>query len=331
MRSGIIDKCDLLSANREVLKKNFKWDNDYMAFAAATMFTAASKMVDVSQLKSCEVILKEKAGVFSDFRGIAKLTILCKMAMSNDPEAYLNKVMEIHSYIEQGKFTGNNYRIVAATIIASHIGNRDFEPYVSRMTEIYKRMASNHSILTSVEDIPMAAMLAVTDKDIDLMVEDMEKCYLLIKKNFFSKNSVQSLTHVLSVNDDFAERKSEKAMMIFKELKSKKHEFGTGMELALLGALTFIDMTPSQIVDHVCEADDYLKKLPGFGSFFGIGSTSRRLIAAQVVISAYNSINMESKAVADNISVTSAIVETVLMLSAINQQAASDAAIIATM
>ena len=118
MKNRIIDKCDLLSSNSQVLKKNFKWDSEYMAYATAVMFTAANREVDVATLKECESILKHKAGVFSDFRGIAKLPILCKMAMSSDPEAYLNRVMEIHSYIEQGKFTGNNYRIVAASIIA---------------------------------------------------------------------------------------------------------------------------------------------------------------------------------------------------------------------
>lgn len=331
MKNRIDDRCELLVFNRDLLKKNFKWENDYMSIAAATLFTTAGMTVDVNVLKDCEKILKANSSVFSDFRGKAKLPVLCGMAMNNDPEAYLKRTMDVLDYIDQGKFLGNDYRIIAATIIVNNIGNKPFEPYVSRMAEIYKKMASNHSILTSVEDIPMAAMLAATDKDIDLMIDDMEKCYSLLKKNFFSKNAVQSLTHVLAVNDDFAERKCEKAMMIFNDLKKMKHEFGTGVELALIGALAFIDMTPAQIAEYVCGADDFLKKKPGFGGLLGIGSTARRLLAAQLVISAYNLFDVSDRAAADNVSVTSAMVETVLMITAINAEAATDAAIVATM
>ena len=58
-------------------------------------------------------------------------------------------------------------------------------------------MKEKHPWLTSDEDIPFAAMLAVSDLDTDSLISEMEKNYEILKQKFSDKNAVQTLSHVL--------------------------------------------------------------------------------------------------------------------------------------
>ena len=279
-------KCDLLVRNKKILQDAFKWDAGLMCLTAATLFTDSGTPVDPERLKQCETIMKEKTSVFSEFRGKAKMPLLCRMALSDDPGRYFARVEKLYGLLNRSRWLGDEYRLMAAITLCDHAEEREYEAAVDRTNELYARMKQEHRWITSNEDIPFAALLAVSDLDIDRLIDEMEKDYRLLKDTFHDSNAVQSLSHILALDGRAAEEKCASVVALFNELKANKHRFGTGYELATLGTLTLLELPEAEIAALVAEVDDYLKGQKGFGAL-SLSANERRLFAAQLVLQQY--------------------------------------------
>lgn len=280
------EKCDLLVHNRKTITSAFAWDSGLMSLAAATLYTSRGLTADSKRLKECEAVIKAKTNAFSEFRGNVKTPLICKMALSDDPKKYFENVETIYKLLNKSKWMGNEYKIMAAITICDHAVESEYELFVNRTNEIYSRMKQEHKWLTSDEDIPFAAMLAVSGLDVDKLIDEMELNYKILKEKFHDSNAVQSLSHILALDEQPAEVKCAKVESIFNELKVMKHKFGTGYELATLGTLTMLDIQEKEVANLIAETDDYLKGQKGFGDFL-LGSKERRLYAAQLVLNQY--------------------------------------------
>lgn len=286
MNTELKEKCNLLVKNRKTITDTFSWDSGLMSLAAATLFTSRGLIADKTRLKECEAIIKSKTGAFSEFRGNVKIPLLCKMALSDHPEKYFENVETLYKLLNKSKWIGNEYKILAAITICDHADESEYDLFVNRTNEIYSRMKQEHPWLTSDEDIPFAAILAVSGLDVGQLIEEMECDYAILKKTFHDSNAVQSLSHILALDEQSAEVKCAKVESIYQELKAIKHKYGTGYELATLGTLTMLDMEEKEVANLIAEIDDYLKGQKGFGDFV-LGSTERRLYAAQLVLNQY--------------------------------------------
>lgn len=286
MIAELKEKCDLLVQNKKILQDAFKWEAGLMSLTAATLYTDSGMPVDVEQLKSCETTMKEKTGIFSEFRGKAKMPLLCKMALSNDPEKYFTNVEKLYGLLNKSKWIGDEYKIMAAITLCDHADESEYVAAVDRTNEIYSRMKQEHKWITSNEDIPFAAILAVSSLDIDRLIYEMEKNYRLLKDSFHNSNAVQSLSHILALDEHMADEKCARIVSLFNELKAIKHRFGTSYELVTLGTLTLLDLPEKEIAALIAEVDDYLKGQKGFGTL-SLSANERRLFAAQLVLKQY--------------------------------------------
>lgn len=286
MRFELQDRCGLLIKNREIIKAAFKWESDTMIMAGSSLLTSLGLLADVEKLQFAEKILKENTNTFSDFRSNVKTPLLCKMSLADDPEKYFHDVEVVYKIINKSKWLGSEYKIIAAITIVDHDGISSPEYYVERTNEIYKKMKEKHKWLTSDEDIPFAAMLAMSEIDIDFLIEEMERCYEEAKETFKDSNARQTLSHVMALDSMPANIKCQKAANIWKALKEEKHKYGRGYEIAVLGVLSCMDIGEQVLVRDIIEADEWLKKQKGFGTF-GIGAEQRRMYAALMVLNSY--------------------------------------------
>lgn len=287
MKQELVNKCDLLSQNNKVINKLQSFGMTMMNLSGALLFTQNDIEVNKEEFKLCEKLLKDRTGIFSDFRGNVKIPVICKMVLADNSEEYLDKLERLYKLLKHIKWGGNEHKIMAAVAIADNCDEADFDKYVDRTEEIYKRMKEGHSFLTSDEDLPLAAILATSDLDVNKLINDMEDCYSILKTKFHDSNAVQSLSHVLSLGDKSPVEKCNKVFDIFDELKAEGHKFGTGYELSVLGCIAISDISVDEIVKLIGETDDYLKKQKGFGNF-SLGSKERRMFAAQLVSLDYN-------------------------------------------
>jgi hypothetical protein len=286
MNPELIEKCDLLVKNRDIIRHAIKWENDLMTLAGSSFYVGMGIEANSEKLKESNEILKEKEGIFSEYRGNIKMPLICKMAISENPGKYFEDINTIVDYMKDLKWIDKQYKIMAAITIYDHTEPNEYKRAIDKMSEIYKGMKENHPRLTSGEDLAFAAILAVSDLDTEALLREMEACYELLKEDFFDKNAIQTLSHVLSVNKERANVKCDKVKQIWDLLKEKKHKYSTGYELAVLGTLCMLDISVDKIVEEIIEADDYLKQQKGFGNF-SLGKKTRLMFAALMVMDAH--------------------------------------------
>ncbi len=288
INANLKERCDLFVENTKIMNDIFKWEMGLMVHAMAVLYTGKGIRVDKESIKACDELLKKKTSIFSEFRGNVKIPLICNMSLSNQPEAYFDEVETIYKMLNKSKWMGNDYKIMAAITICDHADKAEYEMMVERTYQIYERMKQEHKWLTSDEDIPFAAMLAVSGLDVDQLIEEMEKDYKLLKEKFRDSNAVQSLSHVLALDEQDADTKCNKVIAIYEELKELKHKYASGHELATLGTLAMLDLSVKETANLIVETDEYLKTQKGFGNF-SVGATERRLYAAQLVLDEYGS------------------------------------------
>ena len=294
MNHTLQQQCDLFIENRNALKDVFKWSADGMATAGAAVFTVLGKKAPTDAIQHCEALLKERTGMLSDFRGTIKIPLLCKMVLSNHPEEYFETVDKAYRLLNQGKLGGSSYRAMAALIIADTVEQQGFDTSIARTNEVYAKMKNAHKWLTSDEDLPFAAMLAVSGMDATKLIAEAAQCNDLCKDTFRNPNARQSLSHVLALSELPAAEKSAKASMIWRALKEAKHKYGTGNEIALLGNLASLSVPVEQLVKEIIEVEEYFKEHKGFGDF-SMGANARRMMAALMVMNIHQPWDQSSR------------------------------------
>ena len=283
MKTELIEKCDLLENNRDILRSVYEWDSDIMMLSAASIYTALGVKADVMKMKACEDIIERNSSDFLAIRGNVKMPILCKMSLSADPEGYFNTLCRLYNELNTVPIIGNEYKIIAAMLLADAGIGEDNEGLLPRTNSIYQHVRREHKWLTSDEDIPYAAILAVCDEDPLTFLDEGEKAFLELKNKFLDLNALQNLCNFLGVcvRDDIAE-KCRQLINVFDLLKKQRHRYGNSFMLSSLGLTILSGDSADDVAGDIIDADDYLRHKKGF-SDIALGFYERRMYAAQVV------------------------------------------------
>ncbi len=279
MDRQIESKCLELVENFHTLKKGNRMEYTEMLLACAELYMAAGREPDLDRLKECKKLLKSRAGLFSNFRGMDELLVRCKMALSADPERYFDDLEQ--EYRRLKTFFSGEQTVLAAMILAEQSGA---ETLTEKTKRIYKEMQSAHPWLTSENDLPFAALMAVSGTDADAVYAQAEEIYTILKKNLRAdRDTLQMLSHVLAIRDGRAEAKCEKVCALAKGLKAARRSLGWGSRLAILGLLADSGLPTDALVERICETDAFLKQYKPFRGLFGVGGQCRRMFAVQMV------------------------------------------------
>ena len=314
MNEKIKEKCDLFVENRNIIRKGFKFENDIVTVAAAKVFTDAGKTADVERLKECRAVLKEKVGAFSGFRGMMELIVISKMALTENPSQYFDDVMKVTKLVQKGKiFESSSVELAAMHVVdQGRIG--DAEAVTQRYLDIMKRMSKEHPFLTSDTDAPFAMMLALTDKNVDSIIEEMEAIFSYMKDNFKAgKNAIQGISEVLTLMDGGIENKSNRVIEIYNSLKEHGQKYGKDNEFASLGVLADLDMDINAMTGEIAEVEEYLGSNPGFGNFL-LGRTERLMFASMLVAEVYGQEGASTTGTAIGSAVATIIAEEIMLM-----------------
>ena len=291
MRDNIKNKVDLLVRNREVLEKEFKWGYNIMNIAAALVYTGVNKEVDVARLKECKEILKKNTGMFSSFQSYSEAVVISKMALKDDPEQYLKDIKMVYEKLNNKTVFDSSYLIQGAISICEADRLYDAEMLAGRFKEIYKKMEKKHPFLTSSDDSPFAVMLALTDKPVDQIIDEMEECFTYLKKQIrlnVGADEYQGLGEILALTGGDMKEKCDKVLALYNTFSEHKVKWGREYnEFASLGTLIDLDVDNNVLVEETVEVANYLKNIKGFGDW-SLDNKQRLLFAAMMVGDSYN-------------------------------------------
>ena len=325
MDEQLRERCDLLAENRKLIRDGFKWESDIMYAAASFAYAGIGRKADVERMKECRAVLKRSEGIFSDFRGHMMLVVLSKMAMAEDPEAWLKEQLAIHGKLHKNRVFGSEYMALAACSICNARRADQADEIVEKTKTLMKKMKQAHPVLTSDSDMAYAALLALTDKSVDRIMGEMEEAYTILKDKFrFHKDAVQALSQVLTLCEgDDVTNKCARTAALYDAMRQQNIRFGKEKELASLGLLIHSRIDDQRLISEIGEAEQYLRKCRGFGSL-AMSKQTRLMFGALLAADLYSPDGKASDETATvGTSVAIAIAQEIALLVAI---AASSAA-----
>ena len=266
MIEQVREKCELFTDNYSSVHKKFLLEANLMSVAAALIQTLAGRAADPKKMAECRKILEKKTGILSNFRLTPELVLVSSMTLAEDPTRYLDEILSAYKKISKGKFLEDSYIVIAAILICDFGKQDEIDNIITKSKEIMERMNSKHPVLTSSEDLSLAMFLALSYKDVDTIIKDIDEGYDYLKntcKVKASSNAVQELCEVLAVSYGDMKEKCDKVLRIYSTFSNHKAEYGSDLEFASLGSLIDIGLDPDSLVREVIEAEEYLKDKGG--------------------------------------------------------------------
>lgn len=328
----IDSKVDLFLENHKDLRKiNGSWGMYELQLKSnALTCTVKNQRIDIERINLALDIIKKSTGVFSNFRGINKLTTAITISFENNMEESLNKIIDIYNKLKE-KFHSSEYLVIAAQVLFNARNRVNVEAAVKRTKEAYDYMKQQHKYLTGQEDIANAAIIATTSDNLQETFKDIEESYeYLLKNKFASRNNIQGLSQILSLINMNSMEKCDQVLKVNSLLKEKNASI-KDYYVPMLGIIAFLGNNKETFTDDIAELSHQLKKEKGFGNF-SMGSNFRNMISATLVSMDYidsldstlreNIINNTN-----NIALTVAIaVQTAVLVSSVAAASAASAA-----
>lgn len=266
MTDNLKKKCELLIQNRAAISDKFKFEKDVMSIVAALIFTGADKEADIEKLEECRKILSKHTSAFSEYRDAIKLALISEMALSGEPEQYIDDVKDVYRKLHKGKIKDNSYMVLAAMLICDLGRQDDADVIIEKYNEIMKHNEKQHPFLTDSEDIPYVILLALSGRSVDSVISDIDESFDYLKnicKIGSGSDSIQGLSEILALTDGDIREKCESVITIINALKAGKADIG-GYALPALGILINSGESAETIANDIIEADKYLKNCKGF-------------------------------------------------------------------
>ncbi|NUU78144.1 DUF4003 family protein [Paenibacillus xylanilyticus] len=259
-------RVELFVSNTQIIKKSFKWQNPMMHRLSALLYAADNKTADGEAIRQSHDLMKHNTGLFSAFRGNSAISIAAMLSLTTDQETKLAETLHVYDLMKEIKFRSSDFLAVAAYQIAVQAAPDQFQYTVERTKAFYDQMKANHRFLTAQDDYIFAAMLALSDLDVDSGVARMEQLYRELKPEFSSGNSVQALTQVLVLGDDSPES-SHRVLRLQEAFRKRSIRLDKTYTLSSLGVLSLLPVDQETLVDQVQETYDWLRDQKGFGAW----------------------------------------------------------------
>ncbi|MGF7047272.1 hypothetical protein J2T13_001777 [Paenibacillus sp. DS2015] len=254
---------------------------------AALLYTAENKIADDDAIRASYVLIKESTGRFSSFRGTSVISIATLLSLSDDKETQLANTLAVYELLKDAKFRASDYLVVAAYQIAALTTSDQYLRTIERAKMFYDSMKAKHRFLTGQDDYVFAAMLGLSDIDIESGVDRMEQLYTALKPEFLSGNSVQALTQVLVLGDDAPEAVIH-VLALRDSFRTRGIRLDKEYTLSSLGVLSLLPCNKDTIVTDVSETYEFLRTKKGFGNW---SITKQELLLLSAALVAFKNVD----------------------------------------
>ena len=284
MKQSLLERCEAQIRCETAMRKVAKIEYEHILKLCAMMHVSAGREVDVERIKDCTRLLKEKAGIFSNFRGTLQRVVVVKMALADDPEAYIDDVMATYEQLKSGIKLPGEMVAMAATTIVENCPAEQRAGVVEKTRETYTKLKKIHPFLTDDNDMSLIALMIMAGKDPNQAVEEAESLFRAMKDvPRISSDVAQSAAMVLALSGKPADEKLAGFFSLYDACKEAKHATSRDKAMVVYASFADADFDLAETVAAIGETDDWLKGQKGYGAF-SLGSSERRLFAASLVL-----------------------------------------------
>ena len=313
MKQSLQEICEAQIRNETAMRKVAKLEYETVLKLCAMMHVNAGREVDGERIKECGSILKSRAGIFSNFRGTLQRVILTKMALANDPAAYIDDVMDVYGKLKADRKLPGEMLAMAATTIVEKCPEERRAEVVERTRETYAMLKKEHPFLTDESDMSLIALMIMAGKDPEQAAEEAEGLFQAMKNEYkIGSDAAQSAAMVLALSDRPADRKLAAFFGLYDACKAAKHETSRDKAMVIYAAFADADYDLNEVVSSIGEVDDWLKGQKGYGAL-SIGARERRLFAAAMVLKDLQAGNTAASSSVTN-AITQAIIEELVLI-----------------
>lgn len=278
--------CQDFISNREEIKKAFKAQFSEVYPVCSNIFLSRGKSADAETLTRCRDVVKENAGVLSNFRGTIFAPAACILACSSDPAEKMARASENYTLLKE-YFKRSEYLALASLLITDTVNSGDARSAAERGKTIYDMMNEKHRFLTGYEDSIFALAMAFSEKSNEDLIEEIERCMATLDGTS-SKDMLQTVAQILVLSDKPAEVKCARFKELLEALRASGIKYGKHYELPVLASLAVSDKEIPEIVSDISDASAFLAEQKGYGGLFGLDKKSRLMHAAMIVSTFYS-------------------------------------------
>ncbi|MNM73234.1 hypothetical protein D3C81_849540 [compost metagenome] len=284
MKESYEIRLQLFADNTLRVKKEFAWHNQLIHRLAALLYAVEDRTADVSAIRNSYELIKKSTGLFSTFRGNSAITIATLLSLSLEKEKQLEDTLTVYNMLKNAKFRASDYLAIAAYQIALNTEPDQYQIAIARAQAFYESMKANHRFHTGQDDYIYAAMLALSDIEVESAAARMEELYATLKPHFLSGNSVQALTQVLVLGDKASETATD-LLILCDAFRKKGIRLDKQYTLSSLGVLSLLPCDSQSVVEEVAKTCEWLRTKKGFGSW---SITKQELLLLSAALVAYN-------------------------------------------
>lgn len=288
MDEMLMERCNRQIKNERVLREAVAFGSEESIKLGALLYTAINEEADVEKIEACQMILREKTGLFSTFRGALQTVILLKMSRAEDPEAYIDNVLNTYNRLTRNVAFPGLLSVLAAVTIYEQHGDQDVDALVDQILDIYAEAKRIHPYLCDESDMAYIALMVLSGRADIAIEEEKEKIYILLKEKFhLPAEAAQSTALVLiTASEKTAEEKVDSFIRFYEALKETGHATAKNRYISIYGIFTDLNIPTEETTAAISEVDQFLKEQKGYG-IFSVSSDLRKVLASTLVLQHY--------------------------------------------
>ena len=238
------------SENFQNFRMTLKFQNLSLKRLVAFIYSLYNRTLDNGKIDYCYKLIKGKTKWYSSFRGQIHILVAGLLALEDEPEMKLERVLKIHKLLKEQKFRSSYYLVLLSYLFVGSTDILDLNLTVKKTKILYKGMKENHSILTSPRDYIFAGLMATSELDSNILLKRAENYYQNLREDFSIGPSLIALSHILSLSEEPYNLKSKclkiKDKLIEKGIKMYRHNV-----LSSLGLLTLLPLDVAEISNRM--------------------------------------------------------------------------------
>ena len=284
MKQSLLERCEAQIRNEAFLRKADRFEFDQIVKFGALLFTSEGREADSKRAKACKHILEDRAADFSKYRATLQYALMAKMALSDDPVAFLDDVLDAHDDLKAGCTSQSEMLVLAAAIIAEHCPAEKRAMAIKKTCKARARVREQYGFLTDDSIVPFVALMILSGKDVDQAASEAEDLFKALKENDdldVDTSRLASLT--LSFSDKPADQKVKAFFDLYDACKEARVATFYDKLMAIYATFADAECGIAELTARISEVDGWLKKKKGYG-MMGVGGYTRRLFAASLVL-----------------------------------------------